>query len=295
MATTPDNGFRLTEAAPAKINLDLRVTGRRDDGYHLLDSLVVFADCGDQLDYFPDDKLSFEIAGPFADGLEADESNLVYRAIRAFAEKTGIQVTGRFVLTKKLPLASGIGGGSADAAAALRLLARLHPDALSAEAMKEIALSLGADVPACLVSKSLRMQSVGEKITPLEFGFSLYLLLVNPGISVATALIFNDLKDSAFSFSSERQMPARIDTPDQLLSLLKNSSNDLQQPACQRVPEVAALIDKIAGRASCLYAAMSGSGATCFGLFETQEAARVAGQNISMDSKNYWIETGAIL
>ncbi|MFC7049682.1 4-(cytidine 5'-diphospho)-2-C-methyl-D-erythritol kinase [Emcibacter nanhaiensis] len=295
MATPPDNVPRFTEAAPAKINLDLRVTGRRADGYHLLDSLVVFADCGDRLDYYPGDGLAFEITGPFAAGLEADENNLVCRAIRSFATNAGVQVTGRFVLTKNLPVASGIGGGSADAAAALRLLTRLYPGALGADHLNEVALSLGADVPACLVSRSLRMQSVGEAITPVKLDFPLYILLANPGISVETARIFGDLKASGFSFSPERRLPREIATPDQLLSILQNSSNDLQRPACQRVPEVAGLIDEIAGLSGCLYAAMSGSGATCFGLFASLEEARSARENMSVDSKNYWLNAGTIL
>ncbi len=287
----PNNSPLLTERAPAKINLDLRVIGRRPDGYHLLDSLVVFADCGDVLDYYPQDSLTFEIEGPYAKGLEADESNLVCRAIKAFSEKSGQLVTGRFVLTKNLPVASGIGGGSADAAAALRLLTRLWPERLTGNELEELALSLGADVPACLRSRPLRMEGTGEKITELKVDFPLNLLLVNPGVPVETATIFGDLKDAGFSFSSKRNLPTEVADMKQLLRILHDSRNDLQAPASLRVPEVAALIVRLNDFEGGCYAGMSGSGATCFALFESMEAADRAGKVISMDAKNYWVET----
>ncbi|WP_417317366.1 4-(cytidine 5'-diphospho)-2-C-methyl-D-erythritol kinase [Emcibacter sp.] len=295
MALPPNDSPLLSERAPAKINLDLRVTGRQPDGYHLLDSLVVFADCGDVLDYYPEDNLYFEITGPFSAGLQANDSNLVCRTISAFTARAKKNVTGRFVLTKNLPVASGIGGGSADAAAALRLLNRLYPDLLTGEVLKEIAFSLGADVPACLMSRTLRMRSIGEELGPVGLGFPLYILLANPGVSVETAGIFKELASSGFQFSPERDLPNKIDRLPELLDILTHSKNDLQPPACRRVPKVAEVIDRLAESEGCRYTAMSGSGATCFGLFDTLEAARSAGENIAMDSKSYWLQAAVVL
>ena len=177
----------LCEAAPAKVNLFLHVIGRRPDGYHLLDSLVVFAGCGDCLTVRESDRLSLEVDGPFAAALTGEGDNLVLRAARALAHATGNKPRGLLRLTKNLPVASGIGGGSADAAAALRLLARHWGAAPAGDAL---ALQLGADVPVCLAGRPARMQGIGEILRPAPALPAFGLVLVNPAVAVSTPLVF---------------------------------------------------------------------------------------------------------
>ena len=260
----------LTEIAYAKINLALHVRKRRDDGYHELETVFAFADTGDALTAEPANDLSLDIVGPFADGLTSDTDNLVMRAA------TALQTHGqgaRLVLHKNLPIASGIGGGSADAAAALRLLSRLW--AVDADLLP-IAASLGADVPACLYSETMWGEGVGDELKPFaREGISgLPVLLVNPGIACPTGPIFAawDGVDRG-ALTPERWITAR---------------NDLQSPAVKLFPEIAALLAVLQGQTAVRLARMSGSGATCFALFENIAFRDKACANIAQDYPDYW-------
>ena len=183
-------GVLLEETAPAKVNLFLHVVGRRSDGYHLLDSLAVFPAVGDALRATPAEVLSLALAGPFGGALQAEPDNLVLRAARGLAELTGVRTGAYLTLAKTLPVASGIGGGSADAAAALRLLGRLWGVAPAAEALRALALRLGADVPVCLAGRPARMGGVGEVLSPAPALPAFGLVLINPGVAVATPEVF---------------------------------------------------------------------------------------------------------
>lgn len=257
--------------APAKINLTLHVTGQRDDGYHLLDSLVVFADVGDQLALRPNQSALLTVTGPMAEGVPTDGRNLITRA----AELVGADA--RFALEKHLPAMAGIGGGSADAAAALRLLGQgdLPPDR---------AAKLGADVPVCLHACAARMAGIGEQVTPVELP-PLAAVLVNPRVSVSTPDVFRALP--------QKTNPAMGEIPvfqsvEQVLDLVASGRNDLQSPAMTICPAVGEVLKAIDGTGAAL-ARMSGSGATCFGLFETHHQARLAADMIAMMHDEWWV------
>jgi 4-diphosphocytidyl-2-C-methyl-D-erythritol kinase len=264
--------FGRTEFAPAKINLHLHVVGRRPDGYHLLDSLVVFAGIGDRLSVSPADDLSLSVAGPFAGALEAEADNLVLRAARGLAVRTGIAAAGKLVLEKHLPVASGIGGGSADAAAALRLLGRFW--GLDPKTLGVLAGSLGADVPVCLAGRPALMSGIGELLEPAPRLPDLGIVLVNPGVAVSTPAVF---RSRSAAFSNPARFPAHgWDDAGSLVESLRTTHNDLETPARLLAPEIGDVLDAVAATQGCLLARMSGSGATCFGLFPTPMAAREA-------------------
>ncbi len=267
----------LTEPAPAKVNLNLLVTGRRSDGYHLLDSVVVFGPAADTLHADPADGLTLRVTGPFAAGLVAEPDNLVLRAARALAGWAGRPPGAALVLEKCLPVASGIGGGSADAAAALRLLCRLWDIHPLAPDLARIALSLGADVPACLLSRPVRMTGVGEGLSPLPPLPPCGLLLVNPGVPVATAAVF---KARTAPFSCPADLPDRWTDARRLASSLAAGGNDLQAPALGLAPVIGEVLAALRALPGCLLARMSGSGATCFGLFADGGSAAAAGDRL---------------
>jgi 4-diphosphocytidyl-2-C-methyl-D-erythritol kinase len=283
MTVPPD----LACFAPAKVNLTLRVVGRRADGYHLLDSLVVFAGVGDRLTVRPSAGLSLVVTGPFGAGLAAESDNLVLRAARGLAEAAGIVARGALTLEKTLPLASGIGGGSADAAAALRLLARFWGVALPPEAMHRLALGLGADVPVCLAGRAARMGGIGEVLAPVEALPPLGLVLVNPLVACPTPAVFRARAASGAGFSPADAVPAStMRTPAAFAAALAVSGNDLEAPAIAVAPVIAGVLSSLRARPGCLLARMSGSGATCFGLFaDAAEAARVAA---SLPDAGWW-------
>ena len=278
---------RVVETAPAKINLALHVTGRRDDGYHLLDSLVTFAEDGDELVFETSDSDSFLVIGRFGSELSEDD-NLVLKArdlLRAALDKNA-QPHGPVSITldKSLPIASGIGGGSADAAATLRGLLRLWKAELPAERLQQIALQLGADVPMCLASTPLRARGIGEAIDTVAMP-SVPLVLVNPLKPVSTPEIFRSLKRRDNDPIGEMSMAADVSAWMQSLYALRN---DLQPPAEALVPEIAEACDllrqSLAG-----YVRMSGSGATCFGLYETEAAAMKAALALSVYRPNWYV------
>jgi 4-diphosphocytidyl-2-C-methyl-D-erythritol kinase len=277
-----------SEFAPAKINLHLHVVGRRADGYHLLDSLVVFAGIGDRLTVSPADRLTLSITGPFAAGLEAGADNLVLRAARALAEQAGINPTGALALEKNLPVASGIGGGSADAAAALRLLCRFW--GLDPSLPDQLAGALGADVPVCVAGVPALMSGIGEILAPAPVLPDVGIVLVNPGVAIATPAVF---RTRSAAFSDPAHFPAGGWTDaEALATTLHTTRNDLELPARQLAPAIDDVLDTLATIPGCLLARMSGSGATCFGLFPHPAAARAAAGSINRDG--WWVWGGAL-
>jgi 4-diphosphocytidyl-2-C-methyl-D-erythritol kinase len=273
----------LSELAPAKINLFLHVTGKRADRYHLLDSLVVFAGIGDRLHAEPSDGLSLALTGAFAAGLAGEGDNLVLRAARALADAAGIAPNAAIVLEKNLPVASGIGGGSADAAAALRLLSRLWDVALDPAIIYRLAERLGADVPVCLSGQPTRMRGVGEQLDPAPAMPACGLVLVNPGVALGTADVF---QARAGDFSAQADLPAGWVSAAAMAAGLRGLTNDLQPPAVALCPVIGEVLAALTERPGCLLARMSGSGATCFGLFPDPD--RAAKEAASLARAGWW-------
>lgn len=264
--------------APAKVNLCLHVTGRRADGYHLLDSLVVFADAGDTVAARPAESWSLTVDGPFAAGLSGDD-NLVLRAARMTAGPAAA-----LRLTKRLPVASGIGGGSADAAATFRALA-----AMDGRPVPPGTEALGADVPVCLAGRPTRMSGIGERLISVPDLPAAHLVLVNPGRPLSTPNVF-----TALTCTDNGPLPAlRVwrDTAD-LAAWLATTRNDLEAPARMLEPAVGAALSRIAATPGCLLARMSGSGATCFGLYASAPEARAAAAALA--HPGWWVTDAAI-
>lgn len=269
----------LSEPAAAKINLTLHVTGQRADGYHLLDSLVVFAELADRISARRAPTLSLTVTGPMASGVPAGGDNLVLRAARLMAAAPPLALR----LEKHLPVASGIGGGTADAAATLRLLARLTGQPLPDAAAL---LQLGADVPVCLAGCPARMRGIGEMLDPVPPLPGFWLVLVNPGVAVPTPAIFRAL--------ASRQNPAMPEVPHladagALARWLAAQRNDLQPAAVAIEPVIARVLAALADQAGCLLARMSGSGATCFGLFAEESAAMPATAALQAAHPGWWV------
>jgi len=276
----------LSALAPAKVNLCLHVTGQRADGYHLLDSLVVFADLGDVVTAAPAASLSLTITGPMAASLAMADDNLVLRAARLMARGRGAALT----LHKVLPVASGIGGGSADAAATLRALSALWGDPLPGA---DAVLTLGADVPVCLAGVPARMQGVGEVVSPLPHPLpKAWLVLVNPGVAVATPEVFRALqrRDNA---ALPRALPRLTGVTD-LAAFLHLQRNDLEIPATRIAPVIGTVRDAMAAQPGCLLARMSGSGATFFGLFADALAADRAVSALRRAEPAWWVQAGGM-
>ncbi len=253
-----------TELAPAKVNLFLHVVGRRDDGYHELDSLAVFPGAADRLEATPAPDLTLRVDGPFGAGLDGGPDNLVLRAARALAGYAGAGAGARLVLDKQLPVASGIGGGSADAAAALRLLARLWGIQVPDQVLHGIALRLGADVPVCVASHPARMTGLGDQLGPAPRLPPFGMVLANPRVGVSTPEVF---RARTGPFSAPAYLPAAWSGLDAMVDGLHGLSNDLEPPALQLCPVIADVLAWLRAQPGCLLARMSGSGATCFGLF----------------------------
>jgi len=284
----------LTLAAPAKLNLYLHVTGKRQDGYHLLDSLVAFIDVCDRIAIAPANELTFHADGPFAGAFAGEDpaGNLVVRAARALAAVAGRDITVALSLTKNLPVASGIGGGSADAAACLRGLAQLWGIDPAGEAVMAVAAELGSDIPACVAGRACYMGGVGTELSPAPALPAAGLLVVNPGIGLSTPSVYR-ARQGDFT-------PAmRFDTPPAdaraLAALLADRRNDLTKPAIAQVPQIATVLDAIAQSEGCLLSRMSGSGATCFGLFDDIAEAARAADAIRAANPNWWVAPGRLI
>ncbi len=282
----------LSRLAPAKINLFLHVTGRRADGYHDLESLVVFAqapDACDRISVAPAEALSLRIEGPRAEGLAADEDNLALRAahlLQPMNLKTGAHRGAAVTLVKNLPVASGIGGGSADAAATLHCLRALWGIEIDDDALSRAALKLGADVPACLLGRAATMGGIGEQLHPVPPLPGFWLVLANPGVALATRDVFAALNGQ---FSTPQPFERRPDSAADLAILLRARRNDLEAPARFLAPEIDPVLAALKAQGGCLLARLSGSGATCFGLFAAEREATVAARNLARAHPKWWV------
>jgi 4-diphosphocytidyl-2-C-methyl-D-erythritol kinase len=280
--------------AHAKVNLYLHVVGRCADGYHLLDSLIAFASVHDDLVAEESDRLSLALTGPFGRALApAGADNLVLRAARRLAETLGRPANAALRLEKRLPIASGIGGGSADAAAALKALIRLWRVELPEAALGELALGLGADVPICLAGRAARVGGVGEMIAPLGAALpAAGLLLANPGVPVPTPAVFR-ARQGPFSTAA----PPLPDAPTLagLVDFLADTRNDLAPPALGLAPVIGEVLEALTPLPGCLLARLSGSGATCFGLFADERAAGQAAERLGTAHPAWWIAPGRLL
>ena len=283
----PERISHIERVAHAKINLALHVTGQREDGYHVLDSLVVFSDFGDRISISkaqnPSSLVSLSIDGPFAVGLESGANNLVSRAALSLGYEitklSGKPTPVDIKLTKNLPVASGIGGGSADAAATLLALQDFWQSDVD---VWPIAKSLGADIPMCLHSTPLRAQGIGDEVTLLEAKKPLHMILVNPNVEVPTPAIFKHLTDK-----QNAPMFAKSVSTMPPICEIKNLRNDLQKPAVEIEPAIEAVLAAIA-ETNVQLVRMSGSGATCFGLYETLPEAQKAAKLIKTQHPDWW-------
>lgn len=283
------------EPAPAKVNLALHVTGRRADGYHELESLIVFAEVADEVVATPARSDDLVVTGPFADAVGSGGGNLVARALAAFRSRfpahlpEGISLE----LRKNLPVAAGLGGGSADAAAALRLLARLSDQAVDPAALAAIAAGLGADVPACLVSRPCAVRGIGEIVSPLSTFPPCFLVLINPLQPVVTAEVFRRLERR--SNPGLPPLPSPLTRPAQLGIWLDGTRNDLELPARSLLPAIGGLIARMAAFEGCLLARMSGSGATVFGLFGSGAQAHQAAHDLRVRFPGHWVGAAPVI
>ncbi|HUO53464.1 MAG TPA: 4-(cytidine 5'-diphospho)-2-C-methyl-D-erythritol kinase [Rhodoblastus sp.] len=276
--------------APAKINLTLHVESRRPDGYHDLQSLVAFAGTGDFLTLAPGEFFDLTLEGPTA--IEAGDGgdNLVARADRALrAEMPGLR-TGVFHLVKRLPVAAGIGGGSADAAAALRLLAAANDLGLADPALHAAARATGSDVPVCVIPRARMMRGVGEMLGPAIKLPPLFAVLVNPRVPVETKAVFQKLglkPGESFGYGPHPVVASNMDF-EALIRALKKGRNDMEDAACVLAPVIGHVLAVLSGARGCRLARMSGSGATCFALFETCRQAGAAAKAIARGHPEWW-------
>ncbi len=282
-------GTGLLEKAPAKINLSLVVRGRRADGYHELNSLVAFADCGDVVSVRAADKLWLDVSGPFAKGLGTDDTNLVLQAIRRFDDYLGVKTTGHFTLEKNLPVASGIGGGSADAAATLRLLGRLHGREVGQHALASLGLCIGADVPVCLEATPAMMWGKGELIERIDALPDFWFVLVNPGVSVSTADVFARLNAPPLIEKEAGPVMPALANVTALTVWLEAHGNGMERAAMRIAPAIFDAAAALAATRDCRIARMSGSGATCFGIYDDEKAARAAEAALRIAHPDWWI------
>lgn len=271
--------------ARAKVNLYLHITGKRADGYHLLDSLIVFAEGGDVVEARAADKLALTIDGPFADGLDSGPENLVLRAAGALQTLTGGKQGAAIKLTKNLPIASGIGGGSADAAATLHALCDLWRVNPGREALLQLTAKLGADVPVCLAGRPSFVGGIGEDIAPADGLPRSWLLLVNPRVATPTPAVF---KARRGDFSQAGRWPQPPQDFTDFTARLKACRNDLTEAAISVTPQIRDVLATIAALPDCALARLSGSGATCFGLFADERSARAAERQLRAAYPQWW-------
>ena len=290
--TVASDGASVVEHAAAKINLYLHVTGRGVNGYHLLDSLMVFAGIGDTLELRPANEFSLTVGGPFGDRLKAESDNLVLRAARAMRDLTGVRAGAAMRLTKRLPVSSGIGGGSADAAACIRGLSRLWGVEPEAFALENMALGLGADVPVCLRGVAAFASGVGERLKPVPDLPDLWMILANPGFAVSTSAVF---KARTGRFSDAESFPFDGVGRSDFVNALAARRNDLFPPATRLRPEIREVLNCLEGLNGVRLARMSGSGATCFGLFDGESEARGALKKARAAHPGWWVRAVPML
>ncbi|MGH1402719.1 MAG: 4-(cytidine 5'-diphospho)-2-C-methyl-D-erythritol kinase [Alphaproteobacteria bacterium] len=286
----------LTLFAPAKINLFLHITGKRRDGYHLLDSLVAFADIGDTITIEPAPHFSFHITGPFAKYFKDSEqteyidgSNLITRAVKALSQITKHPTNFKITLDKHLPLASGLGGGSSDAATALWGFIQLWSLEKDADYLLPLMLQLGADVPVCLNCRPTLMRGIGDELQSAPTMPEIPIILINPMRACPTADIFLRYNKA---FKPQTTLPTALTPTDHFIDVLKRHSNDLYMPAIDVLPDIKNIIHALDAQNGCMLARMSGSGASCFGLFDTTEHAVHAATIIQKENPDWWVKTG---
>lgn len=290
----------MVEDGRAKVNLTLRVVGRRVDGYHDLESVVAFADCADRLSLVPGSTLALKTTGPLAPDCGEAADNLVLKAARLLGERVPDLKVGSFTLDKILPVAAGIGGGSADAAAALRLLARLNGLALDDARLLEVALLTGADVPVCLASRACDMTGVGESLLPLSLP-KMPCVLVNPRVAVATRDVFEalalrngELLVGATDVIESLAWPEDGASLEDWVEVLAADFNDLEAPAMRIQPVIGEVLAALSATDGAWLVRMSGSGATCFAIFENTAEAQRAAQKIQRDHPAWWVHAGVL-
>ncbi|MFO1161437.1 MAG: 4-(cytidine 5'-diphospho)-2-C-methyl-D-erythritol kinase [Reyranellaceae bacterium] len=289
MADEPGSRDHPVRPAYAKVNLWLNVVGRRPDGYHLLDSLVAFVDLADTVEARPADRLSLELAGPQMGELAGEADNLVLKAARLLADRAGIPPLAALRLVKHIPVAAGLGGGSADAAAALRALANLWRVTLPDGALFDIAGRLGADVPMCLAGRTAVATGIGDGLQPAPPLPPMAILLVNPGTGLPTRDVFAARRGS---FSPVHPAPTRWRDLPELVAALAERGNDLADAAMSLQPAVSEVLDFLRRAGEARYASMSGSGATCFALFDSIAAARRAAASVP---EQWWRYAGTFV
>jgi len=280
----------LRELAQAKINLYLHVTGKRADNYHLLDSLVVFADAGDKLEVIPADTLTLSIKGPYATHVPEGD-NSVLKAADALGRHCGVKTGAAMTLHKHLPTGAGMGGGSADAAAALRLLSRFWKVKPTPQELHKLALSLGADVPACLRGGALYVSGIGEALEAGPALAGLHIVLASPGKPLLTRDAFAAHKGA---FSSPPRHPHAFASKDALIQFLQKTKNDLQPTAIKLMPEIGTVLAALGEEEECLLARMTGSGSACFGCFADQLSAQNAAQQLSERHPTWWVKATTV-
>jgi len=281
----------LVENAPAKVNLTLRVLRRRDDGYHEIESLVAFADFGDRLSFSPGGGLALKVHGPSAAAAGEGDDNLVLKAARALAARLPDITLGIFDLDKRLPVAAGLGGGSADAAAALRLIAKANHVAHDDPSLHAAARATGADVPVCLDPRPRIMRGIGEVLSPPLPLPLLPAVLVNPGVAVPTKSVFASLQLSSTPPASlDDGTVAKLRSREELVRVLALQANDLEPPAIALAPIIADVLAALRGLEGCALARMSGSGATCFALFASADEAAVAEKLLAAKNPTWWVK-----
>ncbi len=290
----------LVEDARAKVNLTLRVVGRRVDGYHDLESVVAFADCADRLTLLPGGELQLKTSGPLANACGDVDDNLVLKAARLLAERVAGLKSGIFTLHKVLPVAAGIGGGSADAAAALRLLARANGLAIDDARVIEVARLTGADVPVCVPSQACVMTGVGEKLLPLALP-KIPCVLVNPRVAVATKDVFSalglrngELLVGVADVIQAIVWPEAGASLEEWVEAFADSSNDLEEPAMRIQPVIRSVISALNATNGAWLARMSGSGATCFAIYENTAEAGRAADKVRHDHPEWWVHAGTL-
>lgn len=278
--------------APAKVNLYLHVAQPDDRGYHPLQSLVVFADIGDEIALMPkasDKALSLHIDGSFADGLSAGEDNLVVKAVRCFEQETGITVAADIRLTKNLPVASGIGGGSADAGAILHLLRETYAPGMPDRDMETLAADVGADGVMCLWAKTSIAEGYGEKLLPVTVP-SVAAVLINPGLECPTPAVFRQYDTRGrFENIEAKQLFSAVTSFDAFITALQATRNDLEAPAIALKPEIAEVLSSLERQPETAFARMSGSGATCFALCRTDDDARALSRRLEGLWSHAWV------
>ena len=279
--------------APAKINLFLHLTGRRNDGYHTLQSLIAFADIGDVIDIEPADHFDFSIEGPFAQNLEREDAhldnNLVVKAAQGLAEIVDRELDVHIRLTKNLPVAAGLGGGSTDAAASIWGLQKYWSLSRDTPYLWPLLTKLGADVPMCLRASAQIVEGIGEELREAPLMPEVPILLVNPLHTCSTQDVF--LRSSSKVYKNNIDVPAGFSSVFEIINFLQSCDNDLYDSAITLLPEIKNVMAALETQKECLFARMSGSGASCFGLFENMSEAKKSAKIIAKDNPDWWVKT----